>query len=262
MWRKYTVPSPNYVWHLDGTHKLVRWKLVFHVGIDGFSRLIVYCGCSANNKSLTVLNLFKEAEEQYGLSLRMRTDFGMENLRVWEYMLQKRRNSNVLITGSSVHNQRIERLNRQVNTQVVNGFYNEFVQLEEDHMLDPMNDTDLFCLHYVYLPVINRRLTEFAAAHKNHALSTAHNYSPMQLYHLNYRLLQLQNLDSSASINIRDIVQQSRCTVNVEPIASPLSEEAQTRLDAILTQNSGLAASVMYERVIQFVADFMQRNTP
>jgi len=33
--------------------------------------------------------------------------------------------------------------------------------------------------------------------------------------------------------------------VNVEPISSPLSEEAQTRCDVILAQNSGLAASVM-----------------
>jgi len=26
----------------DGHHKLIRWKLVVHAGIDGFSRLIVF----------------------------------------------------------------------------------------------------------------------------------------------------------------------------------------------------------------------------
>jgi len=84
----------------------------------------VNCRWSANNKSFIVLNLFKEAEDQYGLPLPVRTDFGMENLMVWEYILQ-RRNSDAVITGSSVQNQRIERLNRDVsNTQVVNGFYN------------------------------------------------------------------------------------------------------------------------------------------
>ena len=96
------------------TINFVRWKLVVHVGIDGFIRLIVYCRWSANNKSLTVLNLFKEAEDQYGLPLPVRTDFGMENVTVWECILQ-RRNSNTVITGSSVHNQRIERLNRDVS---------------------------------------------------------------------------------------------------------------------------------------------------
>jgi len=71
-------------------------------------------------------------------------------------------------------------------------------------MLGPLNNTDLF-----FLPVITRRLTEFAAVHNNQAQSTAHNYSPMQLFHVNYRLLQFQNRDSSASIDISDVVQQS-----------------------------------------------------
>ena len=71
-------------------------------------------------------------------------------------------------------------------------------------MLDPLNNIDLFCL-----PVITRRLTEFAAVHNNQAQSTAHKYSPMQLFHVNNKLLQFQNSDSSASINISDIVQQS-----------------------------------------------------
>ena len=41
--RTYSCPSPNYVWHMDGTHKLVRWRFIFHVAIDGYSRLVTYC---------------------------------------------------------------------------------------------------------------------------------------------------------------------------------------------------------------------------
>ena len=44
--RSYFVPFPNSVWHIDGHHKLIRWKLVTHGGIDGYSRLIVYLKCS------------------------------------------------------------------------------------------------------------------------------------------------------------------------------------------------------------------------
>lgn len=34
--RRYEVPSPNALWHLDRYHKLIRWRLVIHGGIDGF----------------------------------------------------------------------------------------------------------------------------------------------------------------------------------------------------------------------------------
>ena len=101
------------------SNELCQMELVVHVGIGGFIRLTVYCRWSVNNKSLTVSNLFKEAEDQYGLPLPVRTDFGIENVTVLECTLQRRRYSNAVITGSSVHNQRIERLNRDVsNTQV------------------------------------------------------------------------------------------------------------------------------------------------
>ena len=34
--RKYQVASPNALWHLDGYHKLIRWKLIVHGCIDGY----------------------------------------------------------------------------------------------------------------------------------------------------------------------------------------------------------------------------------
>ena len=40
--RSYSVPSPNSLWHIDGNHKLVKWQLVIHGGIDGYSRLITF----------------------------------------------------------------------------------------------------------------------------------------------------------------------------------------------------------------------------
>ena len=55
--RTYSVPGPNSLWHLDGHHSLVNWGFVIHGAIDGFSRLVVFLHCSANNKSSTVRNL-------------------------------------------------------------------------------------------------------------------------------------------------------------------------------------------------------------
>ena len=52
--RQYSVECPNSIWHIDGHHKLIRWKFVVHAGIDGFSRTIPYIACSTNNCASTV----------------------------------------------------------------------------------------------------------------------------------------------------------------------------------------------------------------
>ncbi|RXK35329.1 hypothetical protein M231_07432 [Tremella mesenterica] len=40
--RVYSVPCVNAMWHIDGHHKLIPWKIVIHGGIDGFSRMMSY----------------------------------------------------------------------------------------------------------------------------------------------------------------------------------------------------------------------------
>ena len=53
--RKYRVAGPNSLWHMDGHHKLIRWRIVIHGAIDGYSRIPVYLSASSNNRSQTVL---------------------------------------------------------------------------------------------------------------------------------------------------------------------------------------------------------------
>ena len=60
-------------------------------------------------------------------------------------------------------------------------FYEVFYKLESENQLDPLNETDLFCLHFVFLPRINKTLTEFIDTWNNHPLSTEHNSTPNQL---------------------------------------------------------------------------------
>lgn len=59
--RKYNVHSPLLLWNIDGCHKLIRWRVVVHGGIDGYSRIPVYLHASDNNQASTVLRLFLEA---------------------------------------------------------------------------------------------------------------------------------------------------------------------------------------------------------
>ena len=63
-------------------------------------------------------------------------------------------------------------------------------------MLDLDNETDIFALHYVYIPRINRTLDEFGAAFNNHSVSSEGNRTPLQLFTLDSHLLNLHNPDT------------------------------------------------------------------
>jgi len=105
--------SPNALWHLDGYHKLIRLRIVIHGGINGYSRLVTYLKASNNNPACTAFATFQSGICEYGLPSRIRTDRGGENVEIACYMLQHSARGpgrGSVITGRSVHNQRIERL--------------------------------------------------------------------------------------------------------------------------------------------------------
>lgn len=179
--RVYSVDSPNSVWHLDGNHKLIRWKLVVHGGIDGKTRTIVFLKCAPNNRADTVLHQFRLAVEKFALPDRVRTDKGGENVDVWRYMINVHGSPAAVIAGSSTHNERIERLWRDMYRCVSCHYYELFYALEEEQILNPLNETDLYCLHYIFLPRINKHLDDFVESWNHHSLSTEHNQTPYQL---------------------------------------------------------------------------------
>ena len=181
--RVYSVPGPNALWHLDGNHKLIRWKFVIHGAIDGFSRLVTFLQCSTNNCADTVLVSFITGTQEFGMPSRVRTDHGGENVRVWEFMEEYRGTGrNSFIAGRSVHNSRIERLWRDVSRSVSSSYRAIFMSLEDVGVLNPDNESDLFSLHYIFLPRINASLSAFKLAWNNHQLSTESNFSPLQMY--------------------------------------------------------------------------------
>ena len=168
---------------MDGNHKLIQpYRIVIHGAIDGFSRLIVFLRASTNNRASTVLANFQEAVNQYSLPSRVRTDMGLENIEVARFMLQARGvNRGSITTGTSVHNQRIERLWREVNSIVCSRFVNIFSQLEA-LVMDTTNEMHLFALHLVYIPLVNEALDELRLSWNSHSLSTESNFTPEQLW--------------------------------------------------------------------------------
>ena len=181
--RSYSVPGPNALWHIDGHHSLIRWRFVIHGGIDGFSRMIVYLQCTTNNKAESVFAYFWRATREYGVPSRVRSDKGGENVMVCHFMVSQRgvgRGSH--IAGPSTHNQRIERLWRDVYRCVASTFHALFYYMEEEQLLDPESDVDLFVLHCVFLPQINHALECFSGAWNQHSLRTEQMWSPKKIW--------------------------------------------------------------------------------
>ena len=57
-------------------------------------------------------------------------------------------------------------------------------EIEDDEFLDPLNDTDLSCVHFAVLPEVNCCFTRFTESWNNHRLSTEGNMTPQALFAL------------------------------------------------------------------------------
>ncbi|XP_046891000.1 uncharacterized protein LOC124477303 isoform X2 [Hypomesus transpacificus] len=144
--RSYCVTGPNSLWHLDGNHKLIRWRIVIHGGIDGYSHLVVFLRASSNNLSSTVMECFIKAMTRYGVPSRVRTDHGGENNAVCLFMnIFRGSGRGSALRGRSAHNQRIERLWRGLT----NVYYHLFNFLESEGIVDIDNEMHVWALHCV-----------------------------------------------------------------------------------------------------------------
>ncbi|XP_026111037.1 uncharacterized protein LOC113085763 [Carassius auratus] len=181
--RSYRVAGPNSLWHLDGNHKLIRWRIVIHGAIDGYSRLVTFLQASNNNRSSTVMNCFLDAISKYGVPSRVRTDHGGENNAVCLFMnLFRGTERGSALRGRSTHNQRIERLWVDLWRGVSNVYYDLFHFLESEGIVDVDNEMHMWALQYVYIPRINKDLTNFKHQWNNHGLRTERHQSPLQIF--------------------------------------------------------------------------------
>jgi hypothetical protein len=183
---------------------LIRWGIVIHGFIDGYSRLITGLRASNNNLGDTVLHIFLAAAEVYGVPSRLRGDHGIENILLAAWMELNRgvrRGSyiwgrhviilfkviivpDLLIINRSVHNVRIERLWVDVTVQVGAFWAEIFIQLELHHGFDINSANHIWLLHHLFLPIINQQLAFFAESWNQHRIQIRNgpNRSPADMF--------------------------------------------------------------------------------
>jgi len=179
----YSVAGPNSLWHMDGNLKLRDYGFVLHGAIDGYSRYVIYLEANLNNRAETVLNAFLcGVESVQQIPIRVRADKGGENRDVALWMIATQgENRGSFITGRSVHNQRIERLWRDVNRWLTS-FHLIFQHLHTIGIYDSHDPIDQFTIAFVYLPIIRRSLSKFIRVWNHHKLRTERYRTPAQLY--------------------------------------------------------------------------------
>jgi hypothetical protein len=234
--RVYNVAGPHHLWHLDGNHKLIRYGLIIHGCIDGFSRAVIYLYCADNNRASTVYDQFFAAIHNYGLPVRIRVDKGGENVLACQYFAQARGFlNNPVLVGKSVHNQRIERFWVDLKKDVLTFYLSLFQYFEYQlRIFDPDDQSCVFVLHYLFKQMINQHLREYIGTWNNHKISTENNQRPNQLLLVNSNISgnQLLEIDDPAYYGVEldghedldapdpDELQQ----VIVEPVAPPFPE--------------------------------------
>lgn len=253
--RVYGNPHPHYCWHIDGNHKLIRWKLVVHAAIDGFSRACVYLRCSNNNQAWTVLQNFTAACEEFScVPRRIRTDYGGENQLLWEAMMELADETNPypVTVGASVHNQRIERFNRDINNHVKNRFGIIFRYLEQNGQLNVEDPVHIYALHVVFIPRINATLDAFRVSHNNHPIRTEGNLSPIQLIESydNEDFLEASNEPQLESMTLPP----NPTIVSIEPPQMEINEEIRQRLENLdVTADDGADGVNCYATVLEIL---------
>jgi hypothetical protein len=168
---------------------LIRYKIVIHAFIDGFSRFVTGIQAVNNNCAATVAALFHKARAAHGTPSRVCGDHGVENVQVAAAMTSIRgfgRGSYIwgryvfLPMPStefhtpawyrSIHNTRIERLWYDVTSGFGAKWKDLFLALEHNDGLNPSLPSHVWILHYLFLPAIQEDALQWAAAWNCHRM--------------------------------------------------------------------------------------------
>ena len=135
---------------------------------------------------------------------RIRVDKGSENGDICAFIESVNGADRAsFIAGPSVHNERVERLWRDVFTKVNDYYFVLFNHMTEKKMLDIADDVQLFCLQFTYLHRIDLHLQQWMAAWNNRSSGPLNGKSPDMVW---MNDLQTKARGSQVSTAIRNAV--------------------------------------------------------
>ena len=156
---------------------------------------------SNNNSADTVLDVFVEAIQEYGVPSRVRGDRGGENRDVSILMiLLCGINHASFMWSSSVFNTRIERLWVEVGKRFARAWRAFFMCLEHLHILNRKDKKQRWLLHYLFLDAINEDCDKFHQEWNAHPITgKAGGFSP-NVTNILYSRLHSGSTSSTADI--------------------------------------------------------------
>lgn len=84
-------------------------------------------------------------------------------------------------------------------------FFLSFFFLEELSLIDGNNPVDLYIIHLLFLPVIQRQLNLFKDGWANHSLRTEGNRTPLQLWILGLSQAESHNPRSLEASSVQEV---------------------------------------------------------
>ncbi|KAF7994295.1 hypothetical protein HCN44_003385 [Aphidius gifuensis] len=177
--RVYSVPGPNFIWHLDGYEKLKPFKFPIHGCIDGYSKKIIWLRvASSNNDPNVVAYHYLNIVKKLGFIPRViRSDCGTENvtIEVLQKALRYDHDDKLAgiksyIKGKSTSNQRIESYWSQMRRSGVDYWISLFKDMRDLFIFNDADPMHVQCIRYCFGPLIEHEFRIIRREWNNHLI--------------------------------------------------------------------------------------------
>lgn len=162
----YSVPGPNYQWHMDGYDKLSPYGICIHAAIDGYSRKLLWLNADYSNKNPSLIANYytTTVKELGGAPSVLRCDPGTETFDVADIQTLLREGHNdtmanvAVMYGSSTHNQRIERWWGFLRQSLITDYQMILSGMRDTGLLDTSDPIHMDCVRFCFTGVLRKEL--------------------------------------------------------------------------------------------------------
>ena len=196
--RIYSVPGPDFLWHIDGYDKLKPYGFSVHGCIDGFSRRIIWLETGPSNKDPEIIAAYyiSAVKNVNGVPSKIRSDDGSENSLIEPIQIALRSGHTdefaglaSFAIGTSPSNQRIESLWSQFAKDRPMWWRHFFSELSSLGCFNSSSYVIKECLRFCFMHLLRSELNEFMERWNRHLIAKTKGASlptgrPNSMYYL------------------------------------------------------------------------------